>query len=75
METSSRRDRQFSLRFIFLVTTGVAILCAGSTFAYRSITEKARHDEERRQEARRRHDRALAEWEQHEDPGSWDFGF
>ena len=75
MGTMSRRDRQFSLQSIFLVMTGVAILCAGLSFAYRSVSDKARYDEERREEARRQHDRALAEWEQRAEPSDWDFGF
>ena len=74
MGTMSRGNRQFSLRLMFGVMTGVAILCAGFSVAYRSITERARHDQERREESRRQHDRALAEWQEREEPSDWDFG-
>ncbi|HEV3338802.1 MAG TPA: hypothetical protein VG125_00550 [Pirellulales bacterium] len=74
MERLSTANRQFSLRFVFWVMTGVALLCAGWSLADRWIIEKARCDALRRAESRREHDRALAEWELRRNPWSWDFG-
>ncbi|HET6879124.1 MAG TPA: hypothetical protein VFI31_03150 [Pirellulales bacterium] len=74
MANASTRKRQFNLRFIFLITTAVAIVCAAWSFADRWMTERAWQAELHRAQLRRQHDRALAEWERRRDPCSWTFG-
>lgn len=74
MEKVRTRKRQFNLRFIFWLTTVVAIVSAAWSFADRRMTERAQQAELHRMQLRRQHDRALVEWQQRRDPYSTTFG-